>query len=193
MSKAKVEFSLESLVSAQLIILMNGTTNSPGGKWATQESSLVLSPPHLTPTASPSLSLPLQSRSSKSFLWTTAVVFSIHIFCCPFGLSSHPEATTILLKIKLKSHHSVSLAFPFKKACSSCGLQDPGMALPWPVSPNSPHTCFFPLHSVPQPYSRSSLWQAHPSLWPTDTGPPLYACWLLYLDSYFLLAFLLAT
>lgn len=175
-SKTKVGFSLESLVPAQLIILMNGTANSPGGKQTTWESSLALSPPYPTPTASPFLSPPLQSKPSKSFLWTTVIVFSIHILCCPFGLSSHPTAATILLKMKLKPHHCLSLAF--KRACSSCGLQDPGMALPWPVSPDSLHTCSFPLHSVFQPHSKSShCGRLTPA---SDTGPP-FICILVSL------------
>lgn len=84
-----------------------------------------------------------------------ATVFSIPILCCPFGLHWHSAARMVWLKMKLKPHRCLSP--DVSRVGSSCGLQDPGMTRPWPVSPRLPHTRFFPWHSVVlQVHSRSS-------------------------------------
>lgn len=136
-------------------------------KWVTQSQLWLFTPHSLHPVPRPTSSV------QATFLWSTAIVRTTSIFCCPFGLSSHPGARTILLKMEphLRRRHS-----PIHKGvCSSCGSLDPGVVWPLPTSPESLHTSSFPC-----------ILYTSFTAGPHPLHGPLFIYLCLSLDSYFL-------
>lgn len=91
-----------------------------------------------------------------------AIVFSILIFCCSFGLSSHPAARTVLLKMK---NHITAFTLPLRQYA----LRVVSEILAWlghglSLQDRSHTLLSLAFHHTPGPQQILTPWQAHPSL-----------------------------
>lgn len=115
-----------------------------GYKWVIPESSLAGSLHHTH-----CFSIPISNFSVQAFgafFWPNAIFHCTGILCCPFKLSSHALARTILLKIKLNPCHWLSSVLKWEHVLVV------SKTLVWPITPESPCTMIlFLAFCIPAP------------------------------------------